>query len=1014
MDKSKHAKSKQPFRCNLSLVIACIISCLLIALGGAITYYTYKNQKQTVLESTKKIFELTSTHTEEKLSSIIHSVESFVTISSALDGVGSGRVEDFSVLLPYFKKSFVTIPWMESFYVGYDDGSFYMIEAVRGNEIVRQATSAPDQAAYSVKLIRPDNKGKQQFSYFDSDLKLLGTRIEDFDGYDPRKRGWYVDAVSRSDIVITSPYLFFTTKQIGITLAHSLPHGKGVVGADSVLSTIANLIQKQKITPSTQIVLMDAEGQVILSGNDTDLSKFEELRKNDGEGSLYVTDLENQVANILYQEGVAKDLGGGRVVEVDGKKWFGHVRQLAAERSDNIYLVIGAPFEELMVNAAATRQRNLLIMLLVIIGAVGMGVFISRRIAEPLHDLSVQAESVRDFKLSTPFNVRSRICEVGELADSMTVMQSAINRFVEIARALSAEKEMEKVLAMIVKEAQSITGSDGGGIGLVSDDGKEFNYVLVRNTESGVRFGEGDVPAAPIALQKGEPGSQSLEASVIRDARTKGIDDISSVSTDEYSTIRKLHEKGGYSCHSLLVIPLLNRQDEVIGLLHLVNAREDETRQIICFSEEKTAYVTALASNAALALDNNRLIRAQKELFDSFVRLIAGAIDTKSPYTGGHCQRVPVIAKMLADAASSAEVVPFSTFKLTENERYELFVASWLHDCGKVTTPEYVVDKATKLETIYNRIHEIRTRFEVLWRDADICYYKGLVENPENGPQLKEERSKRQQKLQDDFSYIADCNVGSEFMAPERIQHLEEIGAQPWQRHFDHRLGLSGDEEARVDMDAEIAFPVHETLLADREDHILPRLDDGNPYGDNPLHITMEVPGCSYNLGELYNLSIAKGTLTTEERYKINDHIVQTIEMLNKLPFPKEIRRVPNWAGNHHEKLDGSGYPRSLTGEQLSIPERIMAVADIFEALTAADRPYKKPKKLSTCIRIMSSMRNDGHICPDLFELLLKSGTYREYAEKYMRPEQIDEVSMEEYLTCSYPGFYNTGKRTQS
>jgi len=242
-------------------------------------------------------------------------------------------------------------------------------------------------------------------------------------------------------------------------------------------------------------------------------------------------------------------------------------------------------------------------------------------------------------------------------------------------------------------------------------------------------------------------------------------------------------------------------------------------------------------------------------------------------------------------------------------------------------------------------------------------------------------------------------------MAPERIKRLQKIGAQPWQRYFDHRLGLSSDEEARVDMDSELSFPVHETLLADRKEHILPRLDGGNPYGDNSLKITMLVPEYLYNLGELYNLSIAKGTLTTEERYKINDHSVQTLEMLNKLPFPKEIKRVPNWAGNHHEKLDGSGYPRNLTAEQLSIPERIMAVADIFEALTAADRPYKTPKKLSTCLRIMSFMRNDGHICPDLFELFLRSGVYKEYAEKYMRPEQLDAVEIEKFLSekRSYP-----------
>jgi hypothetical protein len=308
------------------------------------------------------------------------------------------------------------------------------------------------------------------------------------------------------------------------------------------------------------------------------------------------------------------------------------------------------------------------------------------------------------------------------------------------------------------------------------------------------------------------------------------------------------------------------------------------------------------------------------------------------------------------------------------------------------------VDKATKLETIYNRIHEIRTRFEVIWRDIDIEYYQELIADPDNERQLDEERHRRQQELLDDFCYIAECNIGAEFMDPEQIKRLQAIGARTWERHFDNRLGVSSDEASRLDMDCQISFPVSETLLADRQEHILPRLDGGNPYGDNPLHITMAVPQYQYNLGELYNLSISRGTLTEEERYKINDHIVQTIVMLNKLPFPKEIRRVPDWAGNHHEKLDGSGYPRGLTAAQLSIPERIMAIADIFEALTAADRPYKTPKKLSACIKIMSFMRNDGHICPDLFKLFLTSGLYMDYAKKYMKPEQMDEVDIEEYI----------------
>ncbi|MEN8198883.1 MAG: HD domain-containing phosphohydrolase [Thermodesulfobacteriota bacterium] len=993
---------KKPFRCRLALAIGLIISMLLTALGVTTTLYTYDSQKKKTMESTERIFGLSSRYTEEKLSGLLHSVKSFVTVSSVLESLGSSEKKNLDILLPYFKQSFLAIPWMQSFYVGHPDGSFYMIQAIENDGAAIKA-EAPAKAAYRIKSITHDVDGQRRmfFHYYDADLSFLKTQEVAHDGYDPRKRGWYQEASKTERVVITNPYIFFSSGEIGITAAHSLSDQGGVVGADSVLTDLARLLGEQKLTPSTQIVITDPAGQVIFSTDENDLAKIKKTEEGKGKEGLQLQELKNQVPYIIDQQVDSRGLEEGQLVDVNGKEWYGHMRKLVGDDGKGIYLFISAPIDELMVNAKATRRRNLLILLTALLIAVGLGFYFSRRISGSLQELSVQAESVRDFQLSNPLTVHSKICEVDDLAASMTVMQSAINRFVEIARALSAEKEMETVLELIVDEARAVTGADGGGIGLVSDDEKYFSHVLVKNGMTDIHLGgcsECAVSTSRLSLAVDPDEDELLEAAVVRLGKTRSIEEVSSTHPAESADIRSLHERGEYRCHSLLVIPLLNRQDEVIGLLHLVNARDTESGEIVPFPEHKITYVEALSSNAALALDNNRLIRAQKELFDSFVRLIAGAIDTKSPYTGGHCQRVPVIAEMLGDAASSAKRGVFSDFHLSEDERYELFVASWLHDCGKVTTPEYVVDKATKLETIYNRIHEVRTRFEVLWRDADIAYYRALLENPGDEVLSGEKRDRRREKLREDYAFVAQCNVGGEFMDPEHVGRLQEIGQQSWERYFDNRLGLSADEEARMDKESETSFPVRETLLADREEHIVPRLDGGNPYGDNPWHIVMEVPEYSYNHGELYNLSIAKGTLTEEERYKINDHIVQTIDMLNKLPFPKEIMRVPDWAGNHHEKLDGSGYPRALNAEQLSTPERIMALADIFEALTAADRPYKTAKSLNTCIRIMSHMRDDGHICSDLFELFLTSGIYQQYAEQYMQPEQMDKVDVASYL----------------
>ncbi len=395
-----------------------------------------------------------------------------------------------------------------------------------------------------------------------------------------------------------------------------------------------------------------------------------------------------------------------------------------------------------------------------------------------------------------------------------------------------------------------------------------------------------------------------------------------------------------------------------------------------------------------------RLLKQQRNLFDNFTKLIAAAIDAKSPYTGGHCARVPVIAQMLADAACECENGPFADFIIkSEDQRWEFEVAAWLHDCGKVTTPEHVVDKATKLEIIYNRIHEVRMRFEVLLRDAQIEYYQGVLEGKVARELLQAELEKRQQQIVDDFSFVAECNVGGEFMADEKIERLHHIAGQTWTRYLDDQIGISRDEADRKPS-PKPSLPAEEPLLADKPEHLIKRPDIYS-FEDNDHGFDMPVPKYLFNQGELHNLSIRRGTLSEEDRFKINEHIVQTIKMLDKLDFPDYLANVPEFAGAHHETMNGTGYPCRRKKEEMSIPARIMAIADIFEALTAADRPYKAPKTLSEAVKIMSFMRNDQHIDPDLFDLFLTRRVYRKYAEKHLKPEQLDEVDISRYLSKS-------------
>jgi HD-GYP domain-containing protein (c-di-GMP phosphodiesterase class II) len=390
---------------------------------------------------------------------------------------------------------------------------------------------------------------------------------------------------------------------------------------------------------------------------------------------------------------------------------------------------------------------------------------------------------------------------------------------------------------------------------------------------------------------------------------------------------------------------------------------------------------------------------AQKAMMDSFIKIIADAIDTKSPYTGGHCKRVPVIAMMLAQAASDKTEGLFASFSFEGQDAWEEFErGAWLHDCGKITTPEYVVDKATKLETIYNRIHEIRTRFEVIRRDVEIAYYERLAAG-EDKAALDAWKAREHETLQEEFAFIATANMGGEFMSEELKARVRAIGQRKWLRHFDDRLGLSDSELMRYEGVPERPAPAWEPLLDDKPEHRVARVNfDAEAY--HAQGFKTPVPELLYNYGELYNLCVEKGTLTEEERFKINEHVIMSIKMLELLPLPENMKRIPEYAGTHHETLDGRGYPRQLTVAELSVQARITAIADIFEALTASDRPYKKAKTLSQTLEIMARMVEERHIDGDLFALFLRSGIPQRYAEQYLKPEQIDAIDIEALLSA--------------
>ncbi|PKN19717.1 MAG: diguanylate cyclase [Deltaproteobacteria bacterium HGW-Deltaproteobacteria-6] len=651
------------------------------------------------------------------------------------------------------------------------------------------------------------------------------------------------------------------------------------------------------------------------------------------------------------------------------------------------------------------RSQVIYVMIALLLVMIPLSVIGARRIGRSLSILAADAEQIANLDFTGEVDPRPTILhEVNILGQAhkamkrtldqhtkaLTVAEQKLASLVETGILLSRERNWQTLLRHILESGKQLCNCDAGTMYLKTDHN---TLVFALRTKDDL------LPSMEIPLTDpgtGAPNEKYVATYVALHNETVIIDDVYAEKRFDMSGSHHFDDRTGYRSLSMLTIPMSPREGEVIGVLQFLNALDPGSGAVIAFPKELVGFMQALASQAAVALENSNLLAAQRALVDSMIKLVAGAIDAKSPYTGGHCERVPELAVMLAREASSVREGPLAGFDFHSDEEWREFrIGAWLHDCGKVTTPEYVVDKATKLEMIYNRIHEVRARFEVLLRDAEITSLKA-IQNGADPAATAQKFHERHMQLIADFAFLAECNMGGEFMAPERIDQINRIAGQTWTRHFDDRLGLSHEELQRYESMPVSALPAVENLLADKPCHIIPRGVGNVP--DPHYGFKMKVPEHLYNFGEVQNLCVEKGTLTEEERFKINEHVIQTIVMLEALPFPKELSRVPEYAGSHHETLTGSGYPLGLTKDDLSIPARIMAIADIFEALTASDRPYKKAKTLSESVKILSFFKKDKHIDPDLFDLFLTSGVYLRYASRYLRPEQIDHVDISKYL----------------
>ncbi|MBV7543883.1 HD domain-containing phosphohydrolase [Acidovorax sp. sic0104] len=954
------------------VLIASVVVLAMLLLTALLVYQVGTSARQAMIDASDDSAQHISQLISERVHRIVDPADATIRLL-AFDPLASAtnlpaRLRRLPVLARLLEQNKL----LSAVFIGYPDGQFLLLRPIR-NAALHARLQAPPDAAYLLQSMARERGAAGmvgRWSYYDAQLRVIDTAVRPEYRYDPRSRPWYAEAALQNAQVLTAPYVFFTTQEVGVTLSQPSEDGRAVIGLDVALTDLGAEIGSLRLMPRTEIAVVDPDFRVLAY---PDMSRVLVRGEQDTDGggarSLQLRTLDALgVPSLQAIQSRGLKEGPSHRFMAGGEEWLAKVLPLTSARWQGLHILMAIPTRELLSGVNDNLRRQVWLSLGLIALMLPLGWLAGRRVGRSLSGLAVQAQALARFDFRRATLRSSPVREVRELGQVMDRMSETIQEFLHITHHISAESRLDLMLSSVLFELVRATSCTAGAVYLVEPQraGLLRAARYCEDEEHQSRYPEHLPMVHFINHGVAQPG-------------------------DEHE------DDDAAEPHRVLRVQLRTRDGQPLGLLVLRFVLTPGRHEDVHFR----AFVEKLSGTLSVAIETRNLIEGQKKLFDAVIRLLADAIDAKSPYTGGHCERVPQLAESLMQRMCDAQQGPFAHVGMTDDERYEFRLGAWLHDCGKVTSPEHIIDKATKLETLHNRIHEVRMRFEVLWRDAELDYWKQHVAGVDP-VRLQRELLQRRDRLQDDFAFVARCNVGGEFMGDADVQRLAGIARQVWQRHFDDRLGLSTAEAARLAQVPVRPLPANEPLLADRPEHIVPwgerrpPVEAGNPA--NRWGFDMVLPQQQAHLGELHNLSIRRGTLTAEDRFRINDHIVQTIVMLSGLPFPPHLARVPSIAGSHHEKLDGTGYPRRLKQEELTLADRVMTLADIFEALTAADRPYKPPKTLSESLGIMAQMVRERHIDPQVFRFFLESGVWREYAERFLPEAQRDVVDVEAIL----------------
>ncbi|RQW62680.1 HD domain-containing phosphohydrolase [Vibrio viridaestus] len=942
-------------RYSLSIHVGTLFILLTAIFGSVLIYISYHHAHQLLTKTAKELSVENSHHIENKFKQTaapIFTTLDLISYSSLVDGRTSAL--DNRSWLASMTVVFKKHPHLVALYFANDAGDFTIIRPLLTDE-EKAHFKAPDDAILLINETRID--GRDDHIFVDESYQEIARIERGNNQFDPRVRPWFKSALSDGELRLTEPYLFYFLKTTGITLSRRSDNNKYVVAADFTLASLSESFSGMGFSRNTKMVLFDQQFNV-LGEKDTKITPM--MSKEEQEKVLETTVFKpmlNRVSSqTLYDS-----------VDYNGEEWSLTLTPVTLGKQVSLILAEATPTKDILSDLLSLRNKQVTTAIGLLVICFLIVLLVARKIASPLRTLITLSENIARFDFKKTRYPKTIIKEVSNLTSSLQLMEHTLHDLLMLLRKTAENTDFNELAKTITHQSYLVTRAETILIYVFDDKEQQFNTAA-------------NHAIIPFKIDINE----LIKTPWLKSDLMRGI----TVHINKNDNIVQKFRDELYNS-DIYLFPLLDKQQQLVGILNL-----SYERSITPAQSDKHAFLEELLSFAQLAKENIDKIQQHKDMMNAFVELIASAIDTKSPYTGSHCQRVPKLATWLTQAADQDNVY-YPKFKMTSAQWEELKLASWLHDCGKVTTPEYVIDKATKLETIYDRIHEVRMRFEVLKKQNEVEFWRSISEGGDENT-LKQELADKQSTLDEEFQFVAKCNLGSERMSPQDIERLSQIAKRTWTRTLNNQLGLSWTELNRFIGHTDL--PVEEPLISDRPEHLV-RWEDGRKPQDTWQEPFTLMPGdVLYNRGELYNLSVTQGTLTKEERFIINDHIVQTISMLKKLPYPPHLRDIPDIAGSHHERMDGRGYPRSLAASELSVQARSMAIADVFEALTSKDRPYKKAKSLSEAINIMTFMATSGHLDPKLYLLFLEKEIYIDYAKEFLDEQQIDNIDKETHI----------------